>query len=105
MQHEKKPWYRRNDGNLLRILQEKIGAFVVCSLNEGFKKGEMSITQKEGIIISLPKVTNLENIKTWRPLSLLNVIYKIGSTCIANRIKTVLPTLIAEDQTGFVPGR
>ena len=36
---------------------------------------------------------------------MLNVIYKIGSSCIANRIKKVLPQLINEDQTGFLPGR
>ena len=35
--------------------------------------------------------------KNWRPVSLLNVVYKIGSTCIANRLKLVLPSLINED--------
>ncbi|MCB4762184.1 MAG: hypothetical protein LGB06_08020, partial [Sulfurovum sp.] len=40
--------------------------------------------------------------KNWRPISLLNVVYKIGSTCIANRLKRVLPSLINEDQTGFM---
>ena len=44
-------------------------------------------------------------IKNWRPISLLNVAYKIGSAAIANRIKTVLPELINEDQTGFMSGR
>ena len=40
--------------------------------------------------------------KSWRPIFLLNVVYKIGSSYIANRIKTVLPLLIIEDQTGFI---
>ena len=31
--------------------------------------------------------------------------YKIGSSCIANRIKTVLPLLVNEDQTGFIAKR
>ncbi len=31
--------------------------------------------------------------------------YKIGSACIANRLKVVLPTLINEDQTCFVANR
>ncbi|WP_419584616.1 RNA-directed DNA polymerase, partial [Thiolapillus sp.] len=43
--------------------------------------------------------------KNWRPISLLNVVYKIGSACIANRLKVVLPTLINEDQTGFMANR
>ena len=32
-----------------------MGAFVVKSLNNGFIKGELSSTQKEGIIICIPK--------------------------------------------------
>ena len=31
--------------------------------------------------------------------------YKIGSTCIANRVKRVLPSLISEDQTGFMANK
>ena len=76
------------------------------SINEGFLKGEMSITQKEGIITCLPKGDKpREFLCNWRPISLLNVAYKIGSSCIANRIKSVLPNLINEDQTGFISGR
>ena len=33
----------------------QLGAFVVKSLNNGFRKGELSSTQKEGIIICIPK--------------------------------------------------
>ena len=36
---------------------------------------------------------------------MLNVIYKIGSACIATRLKLVLPKLVNEDQTGFIRGR
>ena len=80
--------------------------YVIRSLNEGFSNGRMSITQREGIIVCIPKGDRpREFLKNWRPISLLNVVYKIGSSCIANRIKNVLPDLINEDQTGFVPGR
>ena len=44
-------------------------------------------------------------LKNWRPISLLNVIYKLASPVIANRIKSVLDSIIHEDQKGFIAGR
>ena len=35
----------------------------------------------------------------------MNVIYKIASGCIAERLKSVLTKLISSDQTGFISGR
>ena len=68
---------------------------VVRALNWGFKKGELSCTQREGIITCIPKGDKRRDLmKNWRPISLLNVVYKIGSAAIANRIKTMLPELI-----------
>ena len=43
--------------------------------------------------------------KKWRPITLLNVSYKIASGFIANRIKRVLPNNIYSDQAGFINGR
>ena len=106
MGHNKSPGTDGISVEFLKFFWNKIGIFVVRSINDGFLKQEMSITQKEGIIVCIPKGEKpREYIKNWRPISLLNVTYKIASTCIANRIKTVLPKLISEDQTGFISGR
>ena len=91
-----------------KSFRRQIGDFVVRALNESFRDGELSATQKQGIITCIPKGDKNKIIKSktnWRPISLLNVVYKIGSSCIANRIKTVLPLLINEDHSGFILNR
>ena len=45
------------------------------------------------------------SINNWRPISLLNVDYKIAAKCIANRVKKVITSIISEEQTGFIKGR
>lgn len=89
-----------------KFFWKDIGHFLIRSLNFGFNKGDLSIIQKQGIISILPKGNKpREYLGNWRPISLLNVTYKIASACIANRIKTVLNFLIHDNQKGFLKDR
>lgn len=42
---------------------------------------------------------------SYRPISLLNSDYKLLTKIIADRLKCVIPHVVHEDQTGFIPGR
>eukprot|EP00253_Pinus_taeda_P017896 PITA_17896 len=53
----------------------------------------------------IPKKENSITPDGFRPIALCNVVYKIISKVIANRLKPLLPSLISEEQTGYVEGR
>ena len=64
------------------------------------------ITARQCQITCLPKGDKAcELLKNWRPISLLNVTYKLISATIANRLKSVLPIIISNTQTGFLQNR
>jgi len=58
-------------------------------------------------VISLLPKKNKDTLllKNWRPISLLNVDYKIATKCITKGLEKVLPTLINSDQTRYVKNR
>ena len=53
----------------------------------------MSITQQQGVIVCIPKEGKDKTLLTnWRPITLLNIPYT-ASSCIAQRLQSVLPKL------------
>ena len=52
----------------------------------------------------VPKEENAHTPEKFRPIALCNVIYKIISKVITNRLKPILPNLISEEQSGYVEG-
>ena len=83
-----------------------ISEMYLNSLNYSMENGIMSHSQRNGIITLLPKKDkDVLYIGNHRPISLLTVDYKILAKTLANRIKTVLNSLIHSDQSGFLKGR
>ena len=75
--------------------------FLFGSINCGFEKEGMPITQKQGVITCISKEGKDKSfLKNWRPVTLLNMPYMTASSCIAQRLKSVLH----EDQKGFLKG-
>lgn len=72
---------------------------------EFFEKGEMLPELNHTNITLIPKVDNPTKVTQFRPISLCNVIYKLISKILAERLKRVLGKLILPFQLAFVPGR
>ena len=87
-------------------LQPNVGNDLIEGFNEAQVRGELSISQRRGVITLTPKEDgSLLDLSNWRPITLLNVDFKIAAKAIAKRLEQVLPDLIHPDQTGFVKGR
>jgi len=67
--------------------------------------GDMPENWNDTVIALIPRVTNPEKVTDLRPISLCNVVYKLISKVLANRLKLVLPDIISPTQSAFVPGR
>ena len=78
--------------------------FAMCV--ESFSCESLPQTLREGIIVLLPKPNKPRDlIKSYRPITLLNVGYKIISGTIANRMKEALEDMIDPCQAAYLKGR
>ena len=106
MKNEKSPGLDGFTVDFFKFFWIDIGVFVLRSINYGYRTGSLTVTPKQGIITCLPKPNKCRyNLKNWRPIPLLNVVYKMASAVIANRLKSTLDELIHENQKGFISGR
>ena len=82
-----------------------LGRDLVDVFNESFSKGMLPSSLRKGLIsLSFKKGDRLDR-KNWRPISLLNVDYKLCARTIAGRLLRVIHFVVGRDQTCGVPGR
>jgi hypothetical protein len=53
----------------------------------------------------IPQVSRASELKDFRPISLMSVIYKIISKVLANRLRLVMNSIISTPQNAFVKGK
>ena len=98
-----------NDGLTVEFYNKfwkQIGPLLVDTLNFSFENGQLSTSQRQGLITLIAKKGKDKLlIENYRPITLLNVDLKIGSKALAERLKLVLPDLIHPDQVAFLKNR
>ncbi|XP_062010699.1 uncharacterized protein LOC133727086 [Rosa rugosa] len=84
---------------------ETIGEEVTEAVQNFLHTGQLFKQINFTHICLIPKVSNPATMSDLRPIALCNVIYKLCSKAIANRLKVILPGIISPFQSAFVPGR
>ena len=79
-----------------------IGKEFIISIQSFFEKIFLPKGVNTTILALLPKKTGAREMKDYRPISCCNVIYKVISKLIANRLKNTLPDFIELNQSAFV---
>lgn len=74
-------------------------------MNESFEKGHLRYSQRKGVITLLFKGGDKQELENWRPITLLNIDYKILAMVLTKRLQNVLADIINEDQVGYLKGR
>ena len=104
--HNKTPGIDGLPSEFLKVFWSRLKFFILKALNHSYNEGILPVSLRQCVITCLPKGNkSRDNIKNWRPISLLSVTYKLASSAISNRIKKVLNILVSETQSGFIPGR
>jgi hypothetical protein len=82
-----------------------IGEDIVQTTLHILNNGGNPVNFNDTYICLIPKHNNPTTPADFRPISLCNVILKIITKTIANRIKEILPEVISPQQSAFLPGR
>ena len=70
-----------------------------------FSNGRVDPDIVETLIVLIPKGEQPVHLKNFRPISLCNVIYKVITKVLVNRLRPFLDELVGPLQGSFIPGR
>lgn len=82
-----------------------LGKEVYSCCRDWLKSNSFPANLNDTNVVLIPKKENACRMKDLRPIALCNVLYKILSKVLANRLKSILPRVITENQAAFVPDR
>ena len=88
-----------------KVVWPLLGQDMLEVFQDSFQGGRLPLSCSRAIVTMLPKKGDLQELKNWRPVSLLCGDYTILSKALALRLREVMAEVIHVDQTYCVPGR
>lgn len=82
-----------------------VGKDVIATVQQVWQTETIQEKVNDTVLVLIHKKTTPVIMRDLRIIALCNVIYKIITKVIANRLKVVLPHVISENQSAFLPGR
>ncbi|XP_060963731.1 uncharacterized protein LOC115717505 [Cannabis sativa] len=82
-----------------------VGNDVIKQVRSFFLFGQLPTGLNHTNLVLIPKKKKATTMGDMRLIALCNVLYKVCSKVLANRLKHVLPAVISENQSAFIPGR
>jgi hypothetical protein len=82
-----------------------IGSDIVIAIKYFFLHNKLPAGLSATAIALIPKIVNPTSVTDFRPISCCNIIYKIISKILANRLQLVLPSIISINQAAYIKGR
>ena len=105
MTNNKSPGIDGLTTNFYKYFWDILGPHLTTVFNQAFQRGQLTLTQRRGIISLLYKKNDRTKLANWRPISLLTTDYKILAKALAVRLRGVISNIINTDQTANIPGR
>uniref|UniRef100_A0AAQ6ABA7 Reverse transcriptase domain-containing protein n=1 Tax=Amphiprion ocellaris TaxID=80972 RepID=A0AAQ6ABA7_AMPOC len=93
-------------GEWYKCLKSSLSTLLVRTFNWVLRTGETPPSWHEAVISVIPKENkDKQECGNYRPISVLNVDYKLFTSILARRLENILPDIINLDQTGFIQQR
>lgn len=89
-----------------KTFRETITPILKDCFNYVLGGGETPVSWRQAVISVIPKIgKNKTDCSSYRPISVLNIDYRLYASILAKRLENIIPDLIDTDQTGFVKNR
>lgn len=106
MQNGKSPGPDGFPSEFYKTFADQLAPILLLVFDETFESGSLPPTMRQAVIsLILKKDKPPLECGSFRPISLLNVDSKLLAKILARRLEIILPSIISDDQTGFIKNR